>query len=86
MRVVGNVELIWNRQQDRIGLGNFLIFPKLLDENIRFSSVHTTEDCLCVSVNKADFVLFLASSATVAAITIAASTRSPSDQRYRTSS
>jgi hypothetical protein len=86
MRVVGDAELIWNRQQDRIGFGDRLVLPKLLDENIRFSSVHTTEDCLCVSVNTADFVLFLASSAAVAAITIAASTRGPSDQRYRTSS
>jgi hypothetical protein len=68
--IVGNAELIWDGQQKRVRLRNRLVFPKLLNQAIRFSSVATAEDRACGCVNEADLVLFLIPSSEIGAIKV----------------
>lgn len=60
MHVVGHAQLVWNRKQDGIGLGDRLVFSQLLDENIRFSSVAATKDCSSICVEQADVIVSVA--------------------------
>jgi hypothetical protein len=59
MRIVGNTKLVWDRQQQSVGLGDCLIFPKLFGKRIRLGSVATSKDRSRVLVQKANLVLVL---------------------------
>ena len=59
MRIVGDTQLIRDRQQQSVGLGDGLVLPELLDEDVRLSGIAPAEDCSRLLVDKADFVLFL---------------------------
>ena len=70
MCIVGDAQLIRDRQQQRVGLGDGLVPPELLNEDVRLSGIATTEDCSRLLVDKADLVLFLAPASEVGAIAI----------------
>ena len=71
VRIVGNTELIWDGWQQRVGLRDRLVFPKLLDENLRFSSVAAAKDRPCIFVKEPDFVLlFTRALSEIASITV----------------
>ena len=59
VRIVGDAELIWDGQQQRVGLRDRLVFPKLFDQDIRLSSVAAAEDRPRGFVEKPDGVLFM---------------------------
>src|SRR6202041_4220915 len=53
------------------GLRDCLVFPKLLDENIRLGSIAAAEDRPCVFVKESDFVLlFLRASSEIGTIAV----------------
>ena len=62
--------MVWDGQQQSVRLRDRLVFPKLFDQDVRFSSVATAEDGSCVLVKEADLVLFLTSPSEIGAITI----------------
>src|SRR5580698_81074 len=70
VHIVGNAELIWNGEQERVGLRNCFVFPKLLDENVRLSSIAAAEDCPRLFVKETDLVLFVRASSEVGTIAI----------------
>ena len=39
MGIVGNAKLVWNSQQERVGLGDPFVLLQLLDQDIRHGSV-----------------------------------------------
>ena len=60
MDVIGDAELVGHGQQQRVGLGDGLVLPELLDQDIRLGGVAATENRPCLFVDMADLVLFLA--------------------------
>ena len=63
--------MVWNGEQERVGLGDRLVLSKLLDENVRFSSVTAAEDRPCVFVKEPDFIaVLLRASSEIATITV----------------
>ena len=44
MRIVGNAQLVGDGQQQRVGLGDGLVLPELLDQGIRLGGVAAAED------------------------------------------
>src|SRR5580698_9180438 len=70
MRIVGNAQLVWYGQQQGVCLRDRLILPKLLDENIRLSSIAAAKDRPRAFVQEADLVLFLAASSKIGAIAV----------------
>src|ERR1700684_2397365 len=61
MRIIGDTELIRERQEQRVGLGDGLVAPELLSQDVRLSGIAATEDGPCLLVDEAHLVLFLAS-------------------------
>jgi len=57
VRIVGDAQLIGDREQQRIGLGDGLILLELLDQNLRLGGVAAAEDRARVGVDEADLVL-----------------------------
>src|SRR3569833_2793040 len=57
VRIVGAAQLIGDREQQRIGLGDGLILLELLDQNLRLGGVAAAEDRARVGVDEADLVL-----------------------------
>src|SRR4051812_13382777 len=41
--IIGDAELIWDRQQNRVGFCDGLILPELLDEDVWFGSIASSE-------------------------------------------
>jgi hypothetical protein len=66
MHIVGSAQLVPDREQDCIRLRDRLVLSQLLDQDIRLSSVITTEDRSCSCVDEANRVLFLTSSSEIA--------------------
>jgi hypothetical protein len=56
MCIVGDTQLIRDRQEQRVGLGDGLVPPELLDEDVRLGGIATAEDCSRLLVDKADLV------------------------------
>jgi len=70
MHIVGDAQLVWDGEQERVRLGDRLVFPELLDEDLWLSCVATTEDRPCVLVKEADCVLLLRAPSEVSTITV----------------
>src|SRR3569833_1221472 len=58
--IVGDAQLIGDREQERIGLGDGLILLELLDQNVRLGCVAAAKDCARAGVDEADLVFTLA--------------------------
>jgi hypothetical protein len=59
MGVVGDAKLIWDSQQQGVGLGDGLVFPELLDDHVRLGSIASPEDRPSVRIDEADLVFIL---------------------------
>src|SRR4029077_16512239 len=70
MRVVGNAQLVGNGQQQRIGLGDGFVFPKLLDQQLRLGGITAAEDRACVRVDESDLVVTVARAPEISAVAI----------------
>jgi len=70
MRIVGNTQLVWDGQQERVGFRDRLVFSKLFDQDIRLGCIATAEDRSCGFVKEAYFVLFLTAASEIATITV----------------
>ena len=69
MNIVSNPQLVRHGQQQRVCRGNRLVFPQLLDQNIRLCRVATAENRPYV-VDDGNLVVLLRSSPEKRAITI----------------
>ena len=47
VHVIGNAQLIGDREKDGVCLGDCFIFPELLDKHVRLGSVAPSEDSPC---------------------------------------
>src|SRR5580698_525353 len=70
MGVVGDAELIGDRQQQSVGFGDRLVRSQLLNERVRLGGIATAEDGPRLLVDKADLILFLAAASEIGAIAI----------------
>src|SRR3984957_11871262 len=70
MRVVSNAQLVGDGQQQRVGLGDRLVFPELLDQYIRLGSIAAAEDRASPFVDESDLVIILAPAPEIGAIAI----------------
>jgi hypothetical protein len=59
MCVVGNAQLVWDRDQQSVRFRDRLVFPQLFYQHTGFSSIASAEDRPCGFVKEADRVLFL---------------------------
>src|ERR1700722_13282347 len=68
--VVIDAELIWYRQQQRVGLGNGFVLLELFDQNVRLGGVAAAENGAPVVAEEADRVCALAVAAEIGAVAI----------------
>src|SRR5438477_1255876 len=82
MRIVGKAQLIRDRQEQRISLCNCLVLPKLIDKDVRFSSIASTKDGASFFVDETDLILFRASMSEVGAVAIVYQCEDAATDRY----
>jgi hypothetical protein len=70
MRIIGDAQLVRDRQQQRIGFRDRLVLLELLDEDVRLGRIAPTEDGSRLLVDEADLILFPAAMAEIGAIAI----------------
>jgi hypothetical protein len=70
MRIVGDAQLVGDRQQQRIGFRDRLVLLELLDEDVRLGRIAPTEDGSRLLVDEADLIFFPAAMAEIGAIAI----------------
>ena len=63
VRVVGHAQLIGDRQEQCVGLGDGFVLPELLDQDIRLGGVAAAEDRARARVDEPDLVVAVASAA-----------------------
>src|SRR4051812_41107532 len=82
MGVVGDAKLIWDSQQQGVGLGDGLVFPELLDEYVRLGSIATPEDRPGVLIDEADLVFVPPFASEIGTITIVHERKDAAADRY----
>ena len=69
MHVVGNTQLVRDRQQKCIGFGDRVVFSELFNEHVRLGGIATAKNCTRI-INVADLILFLRAASEIEAIAI----------------
>src|SRR5277367_1283837 len=70
MRVIGNAQLVWDGQQQSVGLGDSFVLPELLDEYMRLGGIATAEDRPRPFVDESDLVIIFAPAPEIGTVTI----------------